>query len=95
MRPRDSNWITESAKNLHENRFAVNLDKISRVSTKVKKGELTDKHGCKNAMKQYDMSEIKSRNECKIIGGNSASSFGQYNFDYDINYDQCDKNDYK
>ena len=74
MRPRDSNWIYESAKNLNEQRFAVNLDKMPRVSTLVKKGELVDSKGCKNALKNYDMSEIKSRNECKIIGGNNNQS---------------------
>jgi hypothetical protein len=84
MKPRDEGWIQSSVKALNEERFAVNHHKIPRISTLVKRGELTDLSGNKDANRNLEMK--KSRNECPIIGGKQEPDFIQANIEYDVDY---------
>lgn len=65
MKPREGEWIEQNSQKVNEKRFASNLHKIPRICTKVKRGELLDLNGNDNTV---DMSQMKSRNECLIIG---------------------------
>lgn len=90
MAVRDIDWISKGMQ-LHSGRFAVNLDKITRVSSKVKKGELLDAKGSTDACSDLDMKHFRSRNE-DLFGNKSLS---QTNLDYDVNWESVQTNTHK
>lgn len=68
MKPRDAGWITASAKNLNELRFAYNFAKLPTNLSSVKRGECLDQSAYYSASNIVDMDYgQRSRNEAKII----------------------------
>lgn len=90
MLPRSTNWVN----NLHEARFAFNFDKMPRVCSNVKKGELVDSQGSLHAHRDLDMRKTISRKDEGPFGS-AGKSFGQSNLDYDVNYDSVHANCHK
>jgi hypothetical protein len=88
--PRANRWIN----NLHENRFAMNSDKMPRICTSVKKGELIDSMGTTDAFTYLDMKKSMSKKDNGLFES-GGKSFSQHNLDYDVNFNQVHDNTHK
>ena len=106
MTKRDENWLKASKDDPHEARFAMNLDKLPRVYSKVKRGECLDSFGAQGSTSVLDMAGgQRSRADSKIIHHNQdlVHNFSEEKIPYigngktdrlyDVNYSLVDIND--